>query len=433
MSTDNDMIPEPDFGETVQHDVEKEVPPSEGIKRQVEVEMDEDEDEDEDDIARKGKPKKKGKVAPAKEKASMGVFKMSLIAVGVSAALFVVGFGLMVALSPSSSKSALPEDYGTQTPADNQFPDHPDPVAQIPTNNDELAGVANEIGGGNDGAGSANMALPRGGAPANFDPANYVTVSQYKIMQTQLEDVSRRLQEYEQGGGRRGGSMSSGTIDTKLANFEQRLGNIESYLETVKTSLSAVEEVVAQKKKEIFEREGNIRTDVPESAKGRSRLVGYQYAMGTENKDVAIVIDGKNGMTVLTSGVSIDYQGQSIAVTKVLNQENIVLLGDKYFIDKTKGIGPAGQAGQVAQDSMKVKSVSPVSRPERQASKPVGVKKISGWRVLAATPDPTGGYEATVETPSGGLITLKRGERVKVYGQVTRVTESNVYFNNHMF
>lgn len=428
MSTDNDMIPEPDFGETVQHDVEKEVPPSEGIKRQVEVE--EDEDEDEDDIARKGKPKKKGKVAPAKEKESMGIFKMSLIAVGVSAALFVVGFGLMVALSPSSSKSALPEDYGAQTPVDNSFPDHPDPVAQIPTNNDELAGVANEIGGGNDGAGSANMPLPKGFAPANFDPANYVTVSQYKILQTQLEDVSRRLQEYERGGRRSGGSMSSGAIDTKLANFEQRLGNIESYLETVKTSLSAVEEVVAQKKKEIFEREGNIRTDVPESAKGRSRLVGYQYAMGTENKDVAIVIDGKGEMTVLTSGVSIDYQGQSIAVSKVLDQENIVLLGDKYFIDKTKGIGPAGQ---VAQASMKVKSVSPASQQERQARKPIGVKKISGWRVLAATPDPAGGYEATVETPSGGLITLKRGERVKVYGQVTRVTESNVYFNNYMF
>lgn len=429
MSTDNDMIPEPNFSEIDPPDVEKQAPPSEGIKRQVEVESDEDEDEDEDDIARKGKTKKKGKVAPAEKKESMGVFTMTLIAVGVSAALFV---GLMVALSPSSSESALPEDSTAQTQpvVDNAFPDHPEPVAQTQPKNDEFAGVANELGGDNDGAGSANMPLPKGLPPANFDPANYVTVSQYKILQTQLEDVSRRLQEYELGGRRSGGSMSSGAIDTKLANFEQRLGNIESYLETVKTSLSAVEEVVAQKKKEIFEREGNIRTDVPESAKGRSRLVGYQYAMGTENKDVAIVINGKGGMTVLTSGVSIDYQGQSIAVSKVLDQENIVLLGDKYFIDKTKGIGPAGQ---VAQASMKVKSVSPVSRPERQGSKSIGVKKISGWRVLAATPDPAGGYEATVETPSGGLITLKRGERVKVYGQVTRVTESNVYFNNYMF
>ncbi|EKP0310282.1 TPA: hypothetical protein ACSCYS_003642 [Aeromonas veronii] len=431
MSADNDThIPEPHFGDPEQFE-EKEVTPSEEPAKKTARQAEVEEDDDDDDIPKKASGKKK-RTDTSEKKESMSIFKMTLIAMGVSAGLFVVGFGLMAGLSPSKSDSVLPEESIDQSQAavEEAFPEHPAPVAQIQPKNDEFAGVANELGGIGGSPVQNDLPLPKGVAPANFDPANYVTVAQYRILQTQISELSSRLKEYEKNGGSGRGNISSGAITGKLANIEQRLGNVESYLETVKTSLSAVEEVVAQKKKEIFEREGNIRTDVPESAKGRSRLVGYQYAMGTENKDVAIVIDGKGEMTVLTTGVNIDYQGQSIAVNKVLDQENIVLLGDKYFIDKTKGIGPAGQAAQTA---MKVKAVSPTPRSERNASKAVGVKKISGWRVLAATPDPAGGYEATVETPSGTLITLKRGERVKVYGQVAKVTETNVYFNGYMF
>lgn len=368
----------------------------------------------------KDEPEVRSKKEP--KKGSMGVLKMTLIGLAVAGALF--GAASVVLLSGH-------DEYDDPLAGiESTAPVHPQAQQLSPPT--ERAQQSADF---NNDFGDLSQALSEGGPQAQqpadapkqpIDTSEYVTQDKYSALKMRFDELALKVAELERANlaisSSSGRSAPNSNLEARVKIIEGRLSSVEKFIADNKDSLASIDELIAKQKKEIFERDGNVRTDVPLSAKGRSRLIGYQYAMGTENKDVAIVINASNSMTVLTNGVFIDYAGKKVPVVKVIDADHVVLLGEEYFIDKTKGIGPALSVTK----NVNVAKTSNAS--SATSDKPRAIKNITNWKMLATTPDPAGGYEATVETPSGQLITLKRGEMVRTYGRVIRVDQTGVYF-----
>lgn len=363
-----------------------------------------------------------------KPKSGVNIVKMTIIAAVVMAALS----GGYVFLSKSSGDGIVidqpvevvqSQSVSAQVPA-KMSAEKPAPEESF----DLLADAISEKKGGVGLPSEINLAdKPVGYSDSEpLISAKYVDIDKYNTLLADFNNIKSRLDALENGGASHdaSGIADGGNVEKRLGSLERRVSKIESTLEDSAEALAAMNEIVEQNKKAAFERDGNVRADVPLSAKGRSRLVGYQYSMGTENKDVSIVVNNSGVMTVLTNGVVIDYNGKKLPVTKVIDSDEVVLVGDDYFIDKIKGIGPKTLQ----------KDQPTASQPQEKQSqklKTQKVRQVSGWKILALTPDLNGGLEATIELPSGKLITLVRGETTKVYGRVSKIDESGVYFDGY--
>lgn len=358
-----------------------------------------------------------------KPKSGVGFVKMTVIAAVVTAAL-AGGYVFLNRAPDDGVVIGSPVDVAQSQPAQESVP------SPIKNSSDEsfdlLADAISEKGDGakhsGDAAGPADIASE----PEPSLSAKYVDVEKYNNLLADFDSVKRRLDTLEKNSESsfKGGVAEGGNVEKRLGSLERRVSKIESTLEDSAEAIAAMNKIVEQNKKEAFEKEGNVRTDVPLSAKGRSRLVGYQYSMGTENKDVSIVINESGVMTVLTNGVNIEYNGKKLPVTKVIDSEEVILVGDDFFIDKIRGVGPKlSTKSQVVSSSTQDKRIS---KPQPQKT-----KYVSGWKILALTPDLSGGLEATIELPSGKLITLVKGETTKIYGKVSKIDESGVYFDGY--
>lgn len=362
-----------------------------------------------------------------KPKSGVGIVKMTIIAAVVTAALA----GGYVFLNRAPSENVVigePVEVSQAQPAQAQAPVQDQALIPVKNNGDEsfdlLADAISEKGGVVNSTNDNQLPPDSTVEPDPSTLAKYVDIEKYNTLLADFDSVKRRLDalESEKNSYINSSESNGGNVEKRLGSLERRVSKVESILEDSAEAIAAMNKIVEQNKKDAFEREGNVRTDVPLSAKGRSRLVGYQYSMGTENKDVSIVVNESGVMTVLTTGVNIEYNGKKIPVTKVIDSEEVILVGDEFFIDKIKGVGP--KLSQKAQ-------VASANQDKRVSKQPQKTRYVSGWKILALTPDLNGGLEATIELPSGKLITLVRGETTKVYGKVSKIDESGVYFDGY--
>lgn len=364
----------------------------------------------------------------AKPKSGVSIIKITVVAAVV---MMVFSGGYVFLKKPSEDGIVIDQP----TEVVQQPVSQPAPVSNLPSDKksssdsfDLMADAISEKGTSGSLPTEINTNPEAASQQSKSLSAEYVDIEKYNNLLSDFNNIKARLESLELSrGGQNDSSSTNGNVEKRLSSLEKRVKTVESVLENSAEAIAAMNVIVEQNKKAAFERDGNLRTDVPLSAKGRSRLVGYQYSMGTENKDVSIVINDSGTMTVLTKGVVVDYGGKKMTVTGVIDSDEVILVGDEYFIDKTKGVGPKISSGS------KQASVTASSSQDRQVKKQAlnRVRHVSGWKILALTPDLSGNFEATIELPSGKLITLVRGESTKVYGKVNKIDESGVYFDGY--